>query len=494
MLFINDIYLLLIETYLIMSILTVMWLIVIYPVEVITIGKLWSIQIGICVISILSVLLLLYYNQYLLEYYVLGTAFIITKWSKFLLFLVISGILLVVLLGLGYVKVNSLKSAEVFLIFIIILVGFIILLFTNDFLSMYMGIELQSLGLYVLASIKQNSIYATEAGLKYFILGSVASCLLILGISIIYSFLGLSTFTDLILFYDSIENLTTFYISSLIGFLLVLISLLFKIGSVPFHIWLPDVYEGVATLITTFFSLIPKIVIFSLIIKLFFILNTLFSLELKYVLIISSLLSIIVGSIGALYQKTIKRLLSYSAIGHTGFILLGISLGNIEGLLSVFFYLIIYYMIILTVFGVLLQIQQKKNGDIIKYINNLGFIYKNNPILGSGLFLIFFTIAGLPPLSGFFSKFYILIGIIVENYFLLAVCVIICSSISCVYYLKVIRNIISVKDKKKNYLLMPVVSSSSYLIIWSLGFHILFFGIGGTLLYSCYELSLNFLY
>jgi NADH-quinone oxidoreductase subunit N len=449
MLFLNEFYFLLPECYLLYSILSLIWLSVIYTTDIITIGKLLSIQIGILCLSVLGMLLLLSINSYELQYLIINNSLIINKFSKVFVLLIVVGLTVIINLALFYIKNNNLKVAELFLIFLIILLGFIILVYANDFIIMYMGIELQSLGLYILATLKQNSIYATEAGLKYFVLGSVASCLLILGISIIYSFTGLNTFIEINLFFQNNYTLDLINIGTFIGFLLVLISLLFKIGSAPFHIWLPDVYEGVSTIITTFFALIPKLVIFTLIIKLFFIIQDLFILEFNYLMLVSSILSIIIGSIGALYQKTIKRLLSYSAINHTGFILLGITIGNLEGLVSVFFYLIIYYLIIISIFSIVLQIQQKENGFIIKYINNLVYIYNNNKILGISLILIFFTLAGIPPLSGFFSKLYLFLALLNQQYILIALIVSLFSVIGCVYYLKIIRNIIFLKKKKK---------------------------------------------
>ena len=214
----------------------------------------------------------------------------------------------------------------------------------------------------------------------------------------------------------------TVYFYSLLGFLLILISFLFKVGSAPFHLWLPDVYEGVATLITGFFALVPKIVIFGVIIKLFFTIGDIYFMELKYILFISSFLSILIGSLGAIYQKTIKRLLSYSAISHTGFILLALSLGNIEGLISVFYYIVIYYVIIITVFSLILQIQEKNKDDGLIFINNLGYIYKNNKILGVGLILIFFFIGWNTTFKWFFFKilfnsFNVKYGIVFEGMF-----------------------------------------------------------------------------
>ncbi len=270
MILINDIFLLIPEIYLLCSVLLMIWLTVTYTNNSISIGKLLGIQVGIISLSIIFLTFFMYYNINTINYYLFSNNLYSSSLDKIFLYLVLFGIFNIILLSLNYIKINTLNVYELFIIILLILLGFITLLFSNDFLSMYMGIELQSLGLYILATLKQNSIYATEAGLKYFILGALSSCLLILGISIIYSFTGVLIFNELNLF---LYNSEQFYYIVLIGFILVLISLFFKIGSAPFHIWLPDVYEGVATLITAFFAIIPKIVIFNLILKIIFIIK-----------------------------------------------------------------------------------------------------------------------------------------------------------------------------------------------------------------------------
>lgn len=491
MILINDSFLLIPEIYLLCSILLIIWITVLYTNNNITIGKLLGIQVGIISLSIVFLTFLMYYNIKNVNYFIFSNNFYSSNLDKFFLYLVLFGIFNIILLSLNYIKINSLNVYELFIIILLILIGFITLLYSNDFLSMYMGIELQSLGLYILATLKQNSIYATEAGLKYFILGALASCLLILGISIIYSFTGLVVFSELNLFlYNSID----FYYILFIGFLLVLISFFFKIGSVPFHIWLPDVYEGVATIITAFFALVPKIVIFNLILKIIFIIKNYVEIEINYILFISGLLSILIGSIGAIYQVTLKRLLSYSAIGHTGFLLLCNSIFNIEGLISFIFYITIYILITLNIFAIILQIQQKTSGTSIKYINNLSHIYKNNVMLGSAFVIVLFALAGIPPLSGFFSKLYLFIALLLKGNLFIALIAILISVIGSVYYLKIIRNIIFLKDKKKNYLLYTLTTSGSYIIIYVLIFNLFFMLIGNNLIYLCYNLSLKYLY
>lgn len=491
MILINDIFLLIPEIYLLCSVLFMIWLTVTYTNNSVSIGKLLGVQVGIISLSIIFLTFIMYYNINTINYYLFSNNLYSSSLDKIFLYLVLFGIFNIILLSLNYIKINTLNVYELFIIILLILLGFITLLFSNDFLSMYMGIELQSLGLYILATLKQNSIYATEAGLKYFILGALSSCLLILGISIIYSFTGVLIFNELNLF---LYNSEQFYYIVLIGFILVLISLFFKIGSAPFHIWLPDVYEGVATLITAFFAIIPKIVIFNLILKIIFIIKNYVEIELNTILVISSILSIAIGSIGAIYQITLKRLLSYSAIGHAGFLLLCNSIMNIEGFISFIFYIIIYVSITLNIFAIILQIQQKTTGTSIKFINNLNIIYKNNIMLGSSFVIVMFALAGIPPLSGFFSKLYLFIALLIKGNYFIAIISILLSIIGSVYYLKIIRNIIFLKKKKKNYLLYNLTTSGSYVIIYIIIFNIFFMLIGNNLIYLCYNLGLKYLY
>lgn len=491
MVFVNDIFLLLPEIYILCSIFILIIISVIYTNNNITIGKLLGIQVGIIGLSIVFILSMLYFNLNNINYYVFSNNILNSTIEKILILLILFCLFSIKIIAISYIKINSLNVYELFIVLLLILIGFLTLIFSNDFLSMYMGIELQSLGLYILATLKQNSIYATEAGLKYFILGAVASCLLILGISIIYSFTGIILFNELSLFMYNVNNL---YYILFVGFLLVLVSLFFKVGIAPFHIWIPDVYEGVATIITAFFAIIPKIVIFSLLIKIIFLIKIVFEVEISNILIINSLLSILIGSIGAIYQITIKRLLSYSSIGHSGFLLLSISIFSIEGLISFIFYVIVYISIVLNIFSIILQIQQKITGSSIKYINNISYIYKNNKLLGSSFIISLFTLAGIPPLSGFFSKLYLFIALIIKGYLFIAIIAILLSVIGSVYYLKLIRNIIFLKKKKKNFLIYSLSGSVSYMIIYIMLFNIFFMLIGNNLIYICYNISLKYLY
>lgn len=491
--YINDIYLVVPEIYFLGSILSLLWISVGYSINNRTIGKLLSVQVGSLVIGIILVTVLLYSNIGLLTYVVFkNNGFNNDIINKFFLYFGLVGTLSIVLLGINFVKINNLNAYELFFIFMFVLFGFILLSLSNDFLTLYMGLEMQSLGLYILATLKQGSIFATEAGLKYFVLGAFSSCLLILGIAIIYSFTGLLTFSELNLFIVQLYEKEFFYQGFFIGILLFFVSLLFKVGGAPFHVWLPDVYEGVATLITGFFAVVPKVIIFGVILKINMILGEFFLIEFKFIFIISSFLSFFIGTVGALYQESLKRMLSYSAIGHTGFILLVISLGTIEGLISTLFYCVIYSIISINIFASLLQVQQLQNRGTLKCVKNFGYIYKINELLGLNLIISLFSLGGIPPFSGFFSKFYVFLATVQQEYFFIAFYAIFCSVIGNGYILKIIRNIMFLKVFKKYYLIHDVTTIGGNLIMYSGIFNFFFIFFCVELHYVCSNIVMSY--
>lgn len=491
MFFINDLYLLLPEMYLISTFLSLIWLSVTFSIYNISIGRLLSLQIGVLTFLIIIFILVMYIDLFGLSYSLFGNSLNVTEITQIFLFFILFGINMIIIISYFYLKINGLALFEFYLILLLILVGAILLLYSNDLLTLYMGIELQSLGLYILATLKQNSIYATEAGLKYFVLGAFSSCILILGISIIYSFTGLITFSEIYLYLLNFLYAEQYYQGLILGLVFIIVSLLFKIGAAPFHIWLPDVYEGVATLITLFFALIPKFIIFNIILKICIILNQCFVTEFSVLFLASSFFSILIGSIGALYQKTIKRVLSYSAIAHTGFIILVMSLGTIHGFASFLFYIIVYFTLTLNVFLIILQIQQKNGFGSLKYVNNFSFIYKTNKILGLNFVIVLFSIAGIPPFSGFFSKLFVFFAILQQNYIYVALYTIFLSVIGSVYYLKIIRNIMITKEIKKYFLLYDVTTIGSFIIMYAMSINLFFLFCSHELYCYCLNLGIS---
>lgn len=368
----------------------------------------------------------------------------ITQSIDILIYIV--GALVLLLSSKSKVQVSSIKNkgllvlAEYPLIALFTVYGISCLISSSDLVSMFLSIELQSFSVYILATMYRESESATAAGLKYFLLGSLSSALILLGSSLLYSFTGLTNFEELYMLCSTTTN-TIIEISVL----LIIVGLLFKVSAAPFHNWAPDVYDGVPTIVTTWLTTIPKIsfLVFILEFQGFTQLTNWSSWT--YLLFICSLLSLLIGTIGGLAQYRIKRLLTYSTISHVGFLLLALTINNEESVESFLFYLIQYSLtninvfFILIAFGYLLQTKGLSIYSPIQYINQLKGQFKINPLLGLSFAICLFSIAGIPPLVGFFGKQIILYASTHNGNFFIAFVAILVSVISAVYYLRVIK-------------------------------------------------------
>lgn len=315
----------------------------------------------------------------------------------------------------------------------------LILISTNDLIAFYLSVEMQSLCLYVLAAFKHTSNLSTEAGLKYFILGALSSSLLLFGMSLIYGFTGSTNFTEIsksiLLNNTNLENIPSTFI---LGLILLLCGFLFKLTAVPFHIWSPDVYEGAPLLVMIFFSTIPKLAIFFFFTKLIYTVFFNFYFIWQPLLIITASLTILFSSIATLYQKKIKRFLAYSSINHVGYMLMSLATGTLMGIHAFFLYIYIYIITMFTFFSILVSLKKETNKNII-YITDLLYMKKIYPITRIILTLLFFSMAGIPPLIGFFAKFYVFLAAIEINYYLLLLISILCSTLSAFYYIRIIK-------------------------------------------------------
>ena len=314
--------------------------------------------------------------------------------------------------------------------------GMLLLISSKDLISLYLSIELISLSLYILASIKRDGQYSTEAGIKYFLLGSVASGLLLLGSALIYwltgetSFIGISNY---IWYEPLVENNIESIVSLSIAAMFIVVALLFKLAAAPFHVWAPDVYEGSPTIVTSFFAIVPKIATLGLLVELLIGPFAPIFKELQPFIIISALLSIFIGSLGAINQSKIKRLVAYSAIAHMGFMLIGVSTGALNGIVATLIYIVIYMVTSLNTFTFILSL----NSPI--YISQLAGLSRLNPTLAFTFCLTLFSMAGIPPLAGFISKYLILLSAIENNLYFVATIAIILSVIGSFYYLRLIK-------------------------------------------------------
>lgn len=323
---------------------------------------------------------------------------------------------------------NKIKDYEYSLLIILSVLGMMFLISANDLIVIYLSIELMSLSFYVLAAINRNSQYSTEAGIKYFLLGALSSGLLLFGMALIYAYTGETNLVAIsnILWYSNQNELV-------LGVLFIFIALLFKLAAAPFHMWLPDVYDGAPTSVTAFFAIVPKIAILTTLINL--INNSFLAVwdQLQPIFIISTILSLIVGSIGAINQNKPKRLLSYSAISHIGFILIGIIPLSLYSLQATLIYIILYIVMSINTFTIIL------NFPGYFYLTQFSGLSRINPVLALTFSFTLLSIAGIPPLAGFFSKYLVLLNAVNNEFYLLAFIAVITSAISTFYYLRLIK-------------------------------------------------------
>nr|WVH38175.1 NADH dehydrogenase subunit 2 [Lenzites betulinus] len=350
-------------------------------------------------------------------------------------------------------KINALDrisyAREYSLIVLFSSLGASLLVSSADLISMYLSIELQSFGVYILSTLYRNSESATSAGLKYFLLGSLSSCLILLGSGIIYTYSGLTHLESIYNLISVSEN-TQILQGITLGIVLMIVGYLFKVSAAPLHNWAPDVYDDSPSIVTIWLTIMPKISILIFLLEIQSQIGnsllTIFSLSLKNVLLISSLLSLLIGTIVGLAQSRIKRLFAYSTISHIGFILLALAINTEQSIDSFLFYIIQYSLTNLNTFLILIGLGYiLKNQSIlesfqdIKYINELKGLFFNNPVLSLSLTICLFSMAGVPPLLGFFSKQFVLYSAMQSGYYFIGIIAILVSVISASYYLKIIK-------------------------------------------------------
>ena len=342
----------------------------------------------------------------------------------------------------SYIKNERINSFEYWILILLAISAILIILQSYDLLTMYLAIEFQSLTFYILASFKRTSEFSTEAGLKYFVLGAFSSALLLFGSSLIYGLTGLTNLGDISKFLIEVSfNDISIFIGILTGLILVLIALLFKLSAAPFHMWTPDVYEGSPTPVTAFFSIMPKLAILSLLFRfLIFSFNN-YSNFWQNIILVCTILSILIGTLNAFSQNKWKRFFAYSSINHVGFFLLALLAGNIDGISSAILYVIIYIITMLGIFSFILTLRfyHYPKHYQTRYLHDLIFLSKTNPILSLSLSLILFSMAGIPPLAGFFAKAFVLLSALKIN--ALGICIfgVLMSCIACFYYIKIIK-------------------------------------------------------
>ena len=353
--------------------------------------------------------------------------------SNYFKILILLSTLFVLNSSKNFIIDNKLDKFEYPIIILLSVLGMFFMVSANDLILFYLGLELQSLSLYILASIDRDNLRSTESGIKYFVLSALSSGLLLYGCSLLYGFTGSTNF-ELIASQLNRENT-----GAIFAMVFILVGLAFKVSAVPFHMWTPDVYEGAPTSITSYFAVVPKVAGLALLIKF---MNVPFSnilLEWQTIIIFLSIASMILGAVAAMIQKNFKRLLAYSSIGHIGYALAGVATGAIAGYQSAIVYISIYVVMNIGAFSCLYLL--KKDSQYKENINDLSGISKKHPFLAVSLLIILFSLAGVPPLGGFFAKFYVFVAVLEKEMYALAIIGLLTTVMSAFYYLKIIKTI-----------------------------------------------------
>jgi len=371
---------------------------------------------------------------------VFNESYIIDRLSIFMKVLTLLFCFFVLLSSKDYIKNNNIDKIEYPIIILASTLGMILMISSYDLIIFYLGLELQSLCLYILASFKRDDERSTEAGLKYFVLSALASGLLLYGCSLIYGFTGSTNFEIIS------ANLDEANTGAVFGIVFIIVGLAFKVSAVPFHMWTPDVYEGSPTSVTSFFALVPKIAAISVFIRFMYVPFINVISQWQTIIVFLSIASMILGAVAAIGQSNIKRLMAYSSIGHMGYALAGIAAGTNAGIQSTIIYLTIYLVMNLGAFGCIFMM--KRENIFYENINDLSGLSKNHPMLALSFLIILFSLAGIPPLAGFFAKFYVFMAVIEVKMYALAIIGLVTTVISSFYYLRIIKIIYFDKPKE----------------------------------------------
>jgi len=361
--------------------------------------------------------------------------------ASFMKFITIIAALMALIVSSNYLKTFKILKIEYPILVICAVLGMMVMISSNDLIVFYIGLELQSLSLYVLSSFNRDEVKSSEAGLKYFVLSALSSGLLLYGCSLIYGFSGSTNFKIIANNLDSDQYVLTF------GIVFILVGLAFKISAVPFHMWAPDVYEGSPTSVTLFFTIVPKIAALTVFIRFLYVPFINLIDQWQMILIFLSIASMVFGAVAAIGQKNIKRLIAYSSISHIGYALAGLTTGTNEGIQSSVIYITIYFVMNLGLFSCLLML--KRNDQYYETLDDLSGLSKNHPLLSLSLLVILFSLAGIPPLAGFFAKFYVFMAVIEQSMYFLAIVGLLSTVIAAFYYLRIIKIIYFDQEKEK---------------------------------------------
>ncbi len=359
--------------------------------------------------------------------------FVTDGFGAFSKLLVLAGSALTLVIAMRYNEHEKIARPEYPVLVLLATAGMMMMISANDLISLYVGLELQSLALYVVASFQRDTLRSTEAGLKYFVLGALASGMLLYGASMVYGFAGTTNFDVLA---KSLSGGAA-SIGLVIGIVLIAVGLAFKVSAVPFHMWTPDVYEGAPTPVTAFFAVAPKIAAMALFIRVMVGPFGGLVVEWRQVIWFISVASMLLGSFAAINQSNIKRLMAYSSIGHVGYALIGLAAGTAIGVRGILVYLAIYLFMNVGTFAVILCM--RRQGKLVEGIADLAGLSRTQPALALALGIFMFSMAGIPPLAGFFAKIYVFLAAINAGLNGLAIIGVLTSVVGAYYYLRIVK-------------------------------------------------------
>ena len=400
-----------------------------------------SLIYNLTTISLVILLAIVFNLNSISETSLFNESYKIDNLSNFMKIIMIASGIFVMLASSKYLQINKINKIEYPVLILSAILGMMVMISSNDLIVFYMGLELQSLALYVLASFNRDNLLSTESGLKYFILSALSSGLLLYGCSLIYGFSETTNFNEIFNNSNKAEYGLTF------GIVFILVGLAFKISAVPFHMWAPDVYEGSPTTITLFFTIVPKIAALTVFIRFLYVPFLNLIDQWQMILIFLSIASMVFGAVAAIGQTNLKRLIAYSSISHVGYALAGLATGTNDGIQSSVIYITIYILMNLGFFSCLLMM--RRNDKYYENIEDLSGLSKNHPLLSISLLIILFSLAGIPPLAGFFAKFYIFKSVIEQSMYFLAIIGLLATVIAAFYYLRIIKIIYFDKEKDK---------------------------------------------
>jgi NADH-quinone oxidoreductase subunit N len=360
-----------------------------------------------------------------------GGSFVIDDFARVLKVLTLIGSAATIILSLDYLAREKIEKFEFPILILLSTTGMLMLISAADLIALYLGLELMSLALYVVAASHRDNVRSTEAGLKYFVLGALSSGMLLYGASLIYGFTGTVSFAGIALAAKQGGLGLTF------GLVFLFAGFCFKVSAVPFHMWTPDVYEGAPTPVTAFFAAAPKIAAMAIFVRAPISAFPAITPQWQQIIVFVAIASMVLGSFAAIGQRNIKRLMAYSSIGHMGFALVGLAAGTPEGVQGVIVYMAIYLAMTLGTFACILAM--RRNGEMVEQISDLSGLARTNPAMAFLFAMLMFSLAGIPPLAGFFAKYYVFIAAINANLYTLAVIGVLASVVGAYYYLSIVK-------------------------------------------------------